>query len=180
LQTHQLVPHPDHPAQGVESLEVRVNTADPFWLRIRWRIEGAADLVVPPFAGRGRADGLWRRTCFELFLKPAGGEGYLEINLSPSERWNAYRFAAYRAGMEPAAMPRDPGCTLRRGAGTAIFDAAIPLAGLPQRDCAMGLSAVIEEAGGVISYWALAHGPGKADFHAPACFAAGLAAPLRP
>jgi hypothetical protein len=33
-----------------------------------------------------------------------------------------------------------------------------------------GVSAVIEEANGAKSYWALAHPPGKPDFHHPDCF----------
>jgi hypothetical protein len=41
----------------------------------------------------------------------------------------------------------------------------------------MGLAAVIEEAGGTLSYWALAHSEDKPDFHASACFAAALPAP---
>jgi hypothetical protein len=35
----------------------------------------------------------------------------------------------------------------------------------------IGLAAVIEEASGHKSYWALAHPPGKADFHHPDSFA---------
>ena len=54
----------------------------------------------------------------------------------------------------------------------------IPRDLLPEGDCAMGLSAVIEEEGGIKSYWAVAHPDGdKPDFHDPACFAARLAAP---
>jgi len=34
----------------------------------------------------------------------------------------------------------------------------------------LGLSAVIEETSGRKSYWALAHPPGKADFHHADCF----------
>jgi hypothetical protein len=40
----------------------------------------------------------------------------------------------------------------------------------------LGLSAVLEEADGTKSYWALAHPPGdKPDFHHADCFAAQLA-----
>lgn len=177
MQTHQLVPHADHPPLAVTSIGVSVTQDHPQWLTLRWRIEGAGALVIPAFAGKGRADGLWRTTCFELFLKPERGEGYLEFNLSPSERWNAYAFDGYRAGMREAPMPRDPGCTIRRGAGLAIFDAAIPRAALPAVDSTMALTAVIEEDGGRVSYWSLAHPVGKADFHAAACFAATLPAP---
>src|SRR6187549_312596 len=177
MQTHLLEPHPDHPPAGVSQVEARIIGRDASWLRLRWRIEGSQSLVVPPFAGKGRADELWQTTCFELFLKPEGSVPYLEINLSPSERWNAYDFEAYRWGMAERPFPREPECTLRLGSSFAIFDAAIPVAGLPDADCAMGLSAVIEEQGGVKSYWALAHPDAKPDFHAPACFAAELPAP---
>ena len=46
------------------------------------------------------------------------------------------------------------------------------LSSLP-RDAAwrLGLSALIEETSGRKSYWALAHPPGKADFHHSDCFA---------
>jgi hypothetical protein len=173
---HALLAHPDHPPLAVSAIEARIIGRDGNWLRVRWRVEGAQRLVVPPFAGRGRADELWQATCFELFLRPDGGAPYLEINLSPSERWNAYDFEAYRWGMAERPVPREPECTLRLGSSFAIFDAAIPAAALPEAECAMGLSAVIEEQGGVKSYWALAHPDAKPDFHAPACFAATLPA----
>jgi hypothetical protein len=179
LQTNPLVPHPDHPPLAVNRVEARVTGHDANWLRLRWRIEGAGKLVVPAFAGRGRADGLWRTTCFEAFLKPDGSEAYVELNLSPSERWVAYDFASCREGMAERAFPREPGCTMRLGSSFAIFDAVVPAGGLPSMPCDLGLSAVIEEEGGVLSYWALAHPPGKPDFHHPACFAARLEPPGR-
>lgn len=178
MQTHLLVAHPNHPSVHVSHVEGRIIGADANWLRVRWRIEGAEALVVPSFAGKGRADGLWQTTCFELFLKPEGDEGYLELNLSPSERWNAYDFSSYRQDMTERPFPREPECKTRHGSTFAIFDAAIPLGGLPQAPCAMGLSAVIEEQGGVKSYWALAHPQGEPDFHAAACFATTLPAPV--
>ena len=75
-------------------MEARIIARDANWLRVRWRIEGAQQLIVPPFAGKGRADELWQTTCFELFLKPEGGVPYVEVNLSPSERWNASKPAS--------------------------------------------------------------------------------------
>jgi hypothetical protein len=177
MQTHLLIAHPDHPPVGITGVESRIIGRDANWLRARWRVEGSRQLVVPPFAGKGRTDDLWQTTCFELYLKPLGGEAYCELNLSPSERWNAYDFDGYRAGMRERPFPHEPECTIRLGSTFAIFDAAIPLAGLPDQDCAMGLSAILEEQGGVKSYWALAHPEGKPDFHAPACFAVALAAP---
>jgi len=172
-----LIPHPDHPPGRVTSVTAAVLGCEGHWLRLRWHVQGGAAVIVPPFAGRGRADGLWQTTCFELFVQQPNDTAYAEFNLSPSEQYAAYTFADYRAGMVHRAMPRAPDCTLRRGGGMMIFDAAIPLAGLPVLPWRFGLSAVIEEAGGVKSYWALAHPSGKADFHHPTCFAASLAAP---
>lgn len=169
--------HPLHPVQAVTSVSARILGADAFWLRLRWRIDGAEALVVPLFAGKGRADGLWQTTCFELFLRPADGHDYCEFNLSPSERWAAYDFSGYREGMRERPLEREPQAALRLGSSFAIFDAAIPLSALPPEDCAMNLAAVIEEEGGAKSYWALAHPAHKPDFHDPACFVATLAAP---
>ena len=177
MQTHPLTAHPAHPPARVESVEARIIGADDNWLRLRWRIEGSQTLVVPPFAGKGRADNLWQTTCFELFLRPDAGPDYCEFNLSPSERWAAYDFSAYRDGMTERPVEREPQTAMRLGSRFAIFDAAIPLTALPPRDCAMNLAGVIEEEGGVKSYWALGHPAEKPDFHDPACFTATLAAP---
>lgn len=179
--TLRLVAHPDTPPLGVSNVEAAVIGLDRNWLRVRWKVEDAAAVVIPPFAGKGRADGLWQETCFELFIRPKGEDGYVELNLSPSERWAAYDFSAYRSGMAPRDMPRDADGTLRLGRNMLIFDASIPVATLPPLPWQLGISAVIVERdeGGEIakSLWALRHPAGQPDFHAPACFAASLAAP---
>lgn len=146
------------------------------WMRVRWRVDGVGKLVVPPFSGKGRADNLWQTTCFELFMMPRDGSGrYSEFNLSPSERWAAYDFADYREGMAERPFQREPDCAMRTGLATAIFDASLPRAQVPEAPCSIGLAAVIEEEGGVKSYWALSHHKEVPDFHDPACFMAALA-----
>ena len=172
--------HPAHPPRSASTVTARILAADGAWLRLRWRVGGAQTLIVPPFAGKGRADELWQTTCFELFLMPGDGPAYCEFNLSPSERWAAYDFTGYRAGMNERPIEREPQGTMRLGSSFAIFDAAIPLSALPHGDCGMNVTAVIEERGGTKSYWALAHPADKPDFHDPACFVATLAAPTRP
>ena len=66
------------------------------------------------------------------------------------------------------------------GGNTAIFDGYIPAAALPELPAAMALTAVIEETGGVKSYWSLRHSAAAPDFHDPACFIAPLTAPENP
>ncbi|AXB76740.1 DOMON-like domain-containing protein [Novosphingobium sp. P6W] len=176
----ELAFHPAHPPLSVRSIEARIIGFDATWLRARWKILGAGQLVVPSFAGKGRADDLWHTTCFELFLKRGDEPGYTELNLSPSERWNVYDFTGRREGRTERPMPREPDCALRLGTDMAIFDAAIPAAGLPAAPWECGFTAVIEEAGGHKSYWSLAHTGDAPDFHDPACFVEKVAAPSAP
>lgn len=112
----ELTCHPAHPSLLVRSIETRVIGFDASWLRVRWRILGAGKVVVPPFAGKGRADDLWQTTCFELFLRQPESRGYTEFNLSPSERWNAYDFSGRREGMieRPSRASRNARCARAR------------------------------------------------------------------
>lgn len=180
METFDLIAHPAFPAKVVTSVAARILSLDANWLTLRWKVDGAGSLVVSPFAGRARTDGLWQTTCFELFVKAPDAQGYAEFNLSPSERWAAYDFTGYRAGMAERAVERPPVCTPRRGQSVLIFDAAIPASALPPLPWVYGLTAVIEEEDGHKSYWASAHPPEKPDFHDPACMAGRLAAPEAP
>ncbi|KLI63896.1 DOMON-like domain-containing protein [Aurantiacibacter marinus] len=176
MQTHELVAHAAHPPLSIRRVEARILSMTDAWMRVRWRIDGPDKLVIPPFAGRGRADELWQTTCFELFIMPKDGTpAYSEFNMSPSERWAAYDFDDYRDGMRQRDFSREPDCVMRSGQSIAIFDAALPRVQLPGPPCAIGLCAVLEETGGVKSYWALTHTKDQPDFHDPACFTAGLA-----
>lgn len=150
------------------------------YLHFRWRIKGTGALVIPPFVGAGPEDDLWRTTCFELFLARPLSDSYLEFNLSPSGRWAAYDFAGYRESMAPQALAQPPQSQQHRHAHILTFDTQLRTGILPQRPLNIGFSAVIEEEGDVKSYWALAHPPGKPDFHHPTCFAATLPAPTLP
>lgn len=180
MQAYPLIPHPSCPAVAVTQVEARVALDDPNWLRLRWRIEGAGRLILPRIGSKKRADGLWQTTCFELFLQPLGGERYAEWNLSPSRGWNAYDFDGYRADMRERDVDRPPDGQIHAGSKFTLFDAAIARSALPDGPCAMALTAVLEEEGGVKSYWSIAHpAHDRPDFHDPACFAATLD-PRRP
>lgn len=119
-----------------------------------------------------RADELWLHTCFEVFVRPAGGEAYVEFNFSPALQWAAYRLDGYRRNRRnfETAPP-----VIRTLTGDGLtLDAAIQLAEFAARDWQVGLSAVIEGDTGAISYWALKHAPGKPDFHHADAFALEL------
>lgn len=125
-----------------------------------------------------RADGLWRSTCFEAFIRPHAGDAYFEFNFAPSGDWAAYRFESYRFGMA-AAEVAPPDIKWSAHAGQTALVANIDLGPLPElvpwEAWGIGLSAVIEANDGSLSYWALSHGSGAPDFHHRDCFAAELA-----
>src|SRR5262249_21126714 len=138
-------------------------------------------LSLPPRGAPDRADELWRHTCFEAFLAGRGAATYFELNLAPSRRWAAYRFDGYRKGMQPAGGLEAPRIGLQRRPNGLELYAELDLGAMTDLPAhgpwRLGLSAVIEEADGRISYWALAHPSGKPDFHHADCFAAELVAP---
>lgn len=177
-QVWRLVPHPARPSVAVSAVDVRVGRAGGA-LRLDFLVSGAAALVIPPPATPARADELWRTTCFELFVRTPEG-GYCEFNFSPSGRWAAYRFAGYRAGMAPLDLDAAPVIVGQREAGSYRLEAQLTLPAAVASAREIGLSAVIEEAEGARSFWALAHGADQPDFHDPACFTAELPAASAP
>lgn len=165
MQTLELKPHQAFHPGKVSGVSVRWTQLDDGRLMLRYRVDGCGDLVVPPFKGHGQADELWKTTCFELFLYDGDGR-YREFNFSPSGQWAVYGFAGYRNRDEDAAMRDHP--EIKHETGDSVFvqtvfvDSAI-LLGAERA----ALAAVIEEAGGRPSYWALAHNGLKPDFHDP-------------
>jgi hypothetical protein len=140
-------------------------------LTIRYIIAGRiADLAVPTRSLSQRTDELWQHTCCEAFFGAADREAYWEFNFSPSTQWAAYRFSKYRHAMQIADAVI-PNVDVLQSTDKLEVMATVDLAQLPIDRIAMGesmrigLSAIVEERGGRKSYWALAHAPGKPDFH---------------
>lgn len=150
------------------------------WLEIRWRIEGSANILLPPFAGQLRRDGLWKSTCFEMFVQPSGQSAYTEYNFAPSECWAAYDFTAPRQGMAERAMSRAPVIVPRAGKNILLIDVALPITDVPALAANISLTAVLEEKSGAKSYWAPKHPQGDPDFHHPDCFTLQLPPPSKP
>jgi len=127
--------------------------------------------VVPRAAEPARADDLWKTTCFEAFLRALGEHGYREWNFAPSGQWAAYDFTSTREGRSEADAA-DP--YIRVEDNLTWWALAASIAVPADTNWELGLSAVLEEKDGTKSYWALAHGGDKPDFHDPGCFIARL------
>ena len=165
-----LHPHPATPPKNIRGIQIYTDARV-----ISFYIDGPPPRI-PPDAPRVRSDGLWKTTCFEMFIKSASGPNYYEFNFSPSGQWAAYAFDSYRTGMHnlplataPIIEPIEDGIRV-----------TVEVPPLSSRELLLNIAAVIEETDGTKSYWALAHPPGKPDFHHPTCFAATLPAPEKP
>ncbi len=137
------------------------------------RVRGATESISLPSVQPSprRVRGLWAETCFEFFLGESGG-AYREFNLAPSGNWNVFRFDSYRKGMREdegvGELPFRFIC--RPGAwdvGCRLDLSTFGSEGLP---LSVGVSCVLKEPTGRITYWALSHPGVEPDFHHPEAF----------
>ena len=181
-----LVPHPTTPAPPGWSLWTRWTWSEHGGLGLDYRLVAPRRaLIVPPRAAPTRVDGLWRHTCGEAFIGLRGETGYREFNFSPSGQWALYAFSAYRVPLAPPAVADPaaaPSCHCQRHRHLWRLRARIPAALLPEvvsgRNWELGLTAVVEDAEGRLSYWALCHPAPTPDFHHPGGRRLALTEPL--
>lgn len=172
--------HPATPTAFVRSIAAHVErTRGDAMLALSFALEGQlARLRVPPPRAARRAERLWEHTCFEAFVAVAGEAAYHELNFAPSGEWAVYGFRGYRESAGPAAEV-EPEITVHTAADRIELTAALRLDCLAPRGAPLrlGLSAVVEDESGTLSYWALAHPAGKPDFHHPDSFALAVDVP---
>ena len=117
-----------------------------------------------------RQDFLWQHTCFEVFIGVHGEDFYREINLSPSQAWQAYAFEEYRYPEDmPPVMAQDIELNdLKRthyGMNVSLDLSSFMLEHkLKWSDLYIGLSAVLLTSKGE-QYYAMQHSSPKPDFH---------------
>jgi len=158
--------HPQSPSQSIREIDVVAGESKTGSLMLTFSLVGdVSGLRIPESRSPRRAEHLWQHTCFEVFMMEGDGPEYREFNFSPSGEWAAYVFHGYRNGavleneLSPAIVVRKAMDRLELGAE--ISQGLVPH-GRPLR---LGLSAVVEDVDGILSYWALRHPPGKPDFH---------------
>jgi hypothetical protein len=124
---------------------------------------------IPSPAIPRRVDGLWQHTCFEAFVGFKDSPAYYEFNFSPSREWAAYAFRVYRDGGPLEDEELAPVISIRKTSDVLELNAVVQLGRLPLLQpeivIRLGLSAVIEDSDGGLSYWALKHPAKKPDFH---------------
>jgi hypothetical protein len=176
--------HPNSRSAAALMIDAEATWSRGGGLELAYVVSGALERVRwPAAASATRTDGLWRHTCFEAFVRPSAADAYCEFNFSPSGQWAAYRFNGYRSVQSEAPVAPVPLIRLETEPDRVLLRAMLEsdvLSDLPRGSWRLGLSAVIEEIDGRLSYWALTHPPGKPDFHHPDGFAATLPMPEEP
>jgi hypothetical protein len=177
----RLIRHPDAPWSGPDvsisaTCIVRAGGAG----ECRFEVVGGLDAVVVPGGdAAARVDGLWRHTCFEVFVARCGEPGYLEFNFAPSGAWAAYAFSGYRTPAPPPAVPA-PAISTELTAGRLSLCALAGPGSWPapeQGALEIALAAVIEAKDGELGYFALRHPGTRPDFHDRRGFALTLGHP---
>ena len=169
-----LLPHPSNVPGPVAAVRTGVQRVGEK-LVLQFALAGDMTKIrIPSVRESQRAEDLWQHTCFEIFLRRQGHEDYLEFNFAPFGPWAAYHFDGYRRDRHDFPMQApDIGGT----SGPGVLSMIVSL-DLPSSAWDIGLSAVIEDMEGRISYWALAHPSAKPDFHHPDSFALPFPGPV--
>jgi hypothetical protein len=147
----------------VQGLAVAIRR-QPGSLSVSYTITGELQRLRIPAPRPARiAERLWQHTCCEIFVARAGEAAYHEFNFSPSGEWAAYAFTGYRSGAVLCDETFAPGISVKRSQTRLVLECRVRVAA--NKSLMLGLSAVIEDLDGTLSYWALRHPPGKPDFH---------------
>ena len=176
---HRLSQHPRSTDGPVDRIEVSLAHAPGDRLAVCYRVHGAIDAVrVPSRESPLPPERLWAHTCLELFLRPTAGSAYLEWNFSPTGQHARFAFASYRT-RAPDSLALPPEISVTVQPRTLTLDARIVLPGGVGATTRLSPTAVIEDATGRLSYWAVHHPADRPDFHHAAGFVLSLPAAPR-
>ena len=117
---------------------------------------------------------LWEKTCFELFIKNQNG-AYLEFNFSPNFGWNCFFFNQKGEELKEWETMQMPSTDVLLSIDHFLLVAEIKKIYFPKtffdrsnnvaNNLEAGITCVIKDKLGTLSYWALAHCDTRPNFH---------------
>ena len=111
-------------------------------------------------------DELWKKTCFEFFIKKENSKEYYEFNFSPNRCWRCYLFTDYRKKQKTVSDFQPKSLLINQNSLDVEF-----LNPIKQRAYYLiQISAVIEDYQHGLSYYALNHASKQPDFHCQKSF----------
>ncbi len=167
---HQtLINHPATPSDVVSLLTATLTELPENRLLLSYQLTGdLSQLLIPELQTPSAGDNLWQHSCFELFIVQADTENYYEFNFSPSTLWASYAFKSYRV-REEWHIKNAPNLRISQTLNQLQVEATLNLTDLPllnlNKNCLIGLSAVIETKQNDLSYWAIKHPEAQPNFH---------------
>jgi hypothetical protein len=162
--------HPFEPRQELDSIQLEGEAVwrdgrlqGRFALRCRAESLRWPAMALPP----ARCDGLWQSTCLEAFIAAKGHTAYWEVNLAPSGDWNVYALSDYRENLRPVAEITSLPYVLRRTENELQLEFQLDLSRWipPTQPLEISLTAVLDDPGHGLSYWAWRHCGEQPDFH---------------
>lgn len=174
--------HAAAPSRTIHGIETKVFGNEANVVRVTYLLlANTEELRIPAAAAPRWVEGLWQHTCFEAFFGVKDSATYYEFNFSPAREWAVYAFRGYRDGGTIEDQELAPVISVRKSSDALELNAVVRLSRLPLIRpgiiIRLGLSAVIEDSDGKLSYWALKHPSEKPDFHHPDSFALEFALP---
>lgn len=163
-----LIPYKQEGAPSIE-IHSELNTNDES-VYISYKVTG--DLMsVDLGSGRSlhnRVIKLWEKSCFELFINDSTGS-YLEFNFSPEFEWNAFYFQKKGDALKEYEKVDSIKVDILLSHEVFHLIVEIDKKKFPENffkgELSAGITSVIKEKNGNLSYWALSHEDTKPNFH---------------
>jgi hypothetical protein len=117
---------------------------------------------------RARVIKLWEKSCFELFIKNPQ-DSYIEFNFSPVFEWNAFYFVKKGDELKEYAPMNE--IKVDVFLSDDVFQLIVEIAkekfpaGFFGPNLEVGITSVVKDKKGSLSYWALSHCDTRPNFH---------------
>jgi hypothetical protein len=123
-----------------------------------------------PTPHKERVMKLWEKTCFEIFVKNEK-DSYVEFNFSANFEWNCFYFQKKGDALKEWERMNRPATDILLSMDQYFLVAEIRKELFPPgffdgaHELSVGISGVLKEKSGGLSYWALSHHDSRPNFH---------------
>lgn len=165
-----LIPFDPSSAPGI-AIETEFNLSEES-VFISYRIkQGLSSIDLGSAApNKNRLMKLWEKTCFELFIKNEKNQ-YIEFNFSPSFEWNCFYFNKSGEALNEWVPMQPPVIDILLSNEHFFIFVDIRKKNFPpdffqeKSQLSAGITCVIKDKAGLMSYWALSHADTRPNFH---------------
>lgn len=167
MTTHTLIPY-EKTSSPLINIECELISRDDAFF-VSYKLTGdlkSIDLGTEPH--HARIIKLWEKTCFELFIKNKKDQ-YMEFNFSPVFEWNAFFFDKKGDALQEFEKMASVKMDILHSMEVFKVIVEIKKSQFPEdfftEGMSAGLTTVLKERAGRLSYWALSHEDQRPNFH---------------